>query len=359
MKIAIICLLLIVAPLVVAGQNVSLLAAECDAGRRGCGIHHLVRFHFRDGVLVSKEHVLTTDIARVRYDLGLNRIHRNRYVITNWSDVVDIQERRVLHDGQGDYVATEGDWVIERIDTANGHGYFYFDLARNQYRRFVEPTKWALPGELSPDQTKSVEGENDRIWLHSIGEKRKLLGTGFQISEAVEASFMPKPPLFWLDDYRILTQTSDGEIVVVRLSGSVTPIGKFPVKGPNYSQPYFFRNRDGRIIYVCGGGAFVIDVAHKAFAPYEWIALGFGFDAERNANESYGSIIRHEGKEIGRLWANAWHAPATDGYAAFEYGDVGSNLGYPKGIKVWSRATGKWTTINNRRLTALIGWVRE
>lgn len=103
----------------------------------------------------------------------------------------------------------------------------------------------------------------------------------------------------------------------------------------------------------------MINVEEKSYTPHEWITLGFGFYAERNRSRSYGHVIRYEDKEIGRLWASVWSAPATDGYVAFEYGEVGSNLGYPKGIQVWSSANGKWTVIDNQWVSRIIGSVTE
>jgi hypothetical protein len=353
--------LILIAPLIVHGQqrSVSLLVSECGSVRGVCQYDKLVRFRFRNGVLMSKDLILSTDISLARYDLGKNHVYRNRYVITNWGDIVDIRNKRLLHDGQGKFVAAEGDRVIQHVAGINVEGYFYYDLKTDQYRRLLGPTKWALPGVLSPDQSKSVEGGSDNIWLHSLIQNKKLLGSGFFIQQAMEASFMPKAPVFWLDNTRVLSQRNNGEIVVVQLDGTVTPIVKFPVTGPNYTDPYFFRDRDDRIIYVCSGQSFVINVEEKSYTPHEWITLGSGFYAETKVNPSYGHVIRYEENEIGRLWASVWRAPATDGYVAFEYGEVGSNLGYPKGIQVWSTANGKWTVIDTKRVSRIIGWVTE
>ena len=360
-QIAVLGFLLIVAPLIVAGQsrNVALLAAECVSVGRGCEDYRLVRLHFRDGLLVSKDTILTTKYTQVRYDLGKNHIYRNRYVITNWGDVVDIQNKKLLHDGIGDYVGIEGDRVIQHVKRADDGGYFYYDLNRNRYQRILVPTKWEMPGMLSPDETKSVEGEGNRIWLRRLNGERKLLGSGFDGRAQPEVSFVAAPPLLWLDNTRILSQTGNGEIVVVRLDGTVIPVVNIPVSLTNYTKPDFFRNVDNKIVYTCCDKSYVIDVEGKSWAPYEWLALGFGFDAEYETNRSYGHIIRYQGKEIGRLWASVWDASAFDGYVAFEYGDVGSNLGYPKGIKVWSSATRKWTTINEKSGLKIIGWVAE
>lgn len=360
LRLAALSLLLFVAPLIVAGQsrNVALLAAECVSDGNGCEHYRLVRFHFRDGQLVSKDTVLTTDYRQVRYDLGKNHIYRNRYVITNWGDIVDIQKKKLLHNGTGVYVAAEGDLIIQHITRKEYRGYSYYDLNKKRYRRIVVPTKWDLPGVVSPDELKSVVGDGDSIWLHRFNQERKLLGSNFAHTAEPEVSYLSEPPLFWIDNARILSQTANGEIVVVRLNGTVEPIVKIPVNPRNYTKPSFAQNLDGKIVYTCCGKSYVIDVGGKSWAPYDWLALGFGFEAEDERNGSYGHIIRYQGEEIGRLWASVWPAPALDGYVAFEYGDVGSNLGYPKGIKVWSSANRKWTTID-KSVSPIIGWVAE
>jgi len=41
------------------------------------------------------------------------------------------------------------------------------------------------------------------------------------------------------------------------------------------------------------------------------------------------------------------------------YGNVGTNLGYPNGFKVWTQATKSWITIDLPRICTIIGWVNE
>ncbi len=363
MRIATLCLLLIITPLIAVGQNhgAALLVSECG-GRpgRGCEKYSLVRFRFRNGVLVSKDLILTTDFTQVRYDLGKNHIYRNRYVITNWGDVVDIQDKKLLHDGRGKYVAAERDWIVQHESGTDFQGYSYYDLKMNRYRRLVVPTKWNLPGLLAPDQMKSADGEmGDSIWLHRFNQEKKLLGSGFFVNASTEASFLARPPVFWLNNTRLLTQRKNGEIVALQLDGTVSLIVTIPITTLNYSQPSFFRDPGGRIIYRCCGRSFEINVEEKSYTPHEWTTLGFGFDAQTETNPSYGHVIRYQGKEIGRLWASVWSAPAIEGYVAFEYGEVGSNLGYPKGIQVWSSANNKWTIIKKMRTPGIIGWIPE
>ena len=278
--------LLLIAPFTALAQNqrASLLAAECESIRGSCEIQHLVRYKFDNGALVSRDVILSAPVKQISYNLGENHIYRNRYVITNWGDIVDIQNKKHIHNGEGKYVATEGDRIVHHLTNVNVKGYFYYDLKSGRYARLPVPTKWALPGTLSPDQTKSVEGHNDEIWLHSLKQKKRLLGSGFNIQAEEVVSFMSRPPVFWLDNDRILSQRNNGEIVVVQLDGAVTPIVKIPVPQANYNEPDFFRDRDGLIIYACCGRSFVINVEEKSYRPHEWSTLGFEFDVsvERN-----------------------------------------------------------------------------
>ena len=357
------CSVLLAATLTVAAQTdtrgVSLLVVECGSIAGVCEKEHLLRFRFKNGELISKETVLTSDALRVRYDLGKNHIYQNRYVITNWGDVVDTQKNELLHEGDGEYIGAEGNRIIQHINKSDLRGYFYFDIQKKKYARLRVPGKWALPGLLSPDQTRSVQGGAFSIWLYGLNGKRKLLGSNFLTQGDTRSSFGSAPPLFWLDNNRILTQTDNGQVVIVQVDGTITPVVTIPISEPSLYQPYFFRDGEGRIVYECSGKSFAIDVARKSYSPYEWVALGSGFEAESKRNPAYGHIINHRGKEIGRLWASVWQAPTIDGYLALEYGDVGSNPGYPKGLLVWSSASSQWITLDVNLPIAIIGWIEE
>src|SRR5688572_16815886 len=79
--------------LTAAGQagkrDATLLAVECESRNGLCETHRLVGYGFKNGELVSQTTILSTPTGRVRYDLGENHIYLNRYVITNWGDVID------------------------------------------------------------------------------------------------------------------------------------------------------------------------------------------------------------------------------------------------------------------------------
>lgn len=360
---ALLCCLLAVLPSKAQVSNhkgVALLVVECEATGGPCNKHHLIRYRFRDGEQVSKDVVVTTSVHRVRFDLGQNHIYLNRYVITEWGDVIDVRTKKVLHDGIGEYVGAEGSRIVQSVERIDIKGIFYYDIESNRYSRLRSPGKWALPGLLSPDQTKSVSvsdwGSNE-VWLHTLKRKQKRIASGFRASVSESCCSFPKIPVLWLDNDRILTQKSNGEIVTLRVTGEVEALLKIPVGEPPDILPQLYRNAEGQIVYEHGNEAYVLDVENKKYTPYEWASLGNGFERERGFDKTYGHIFRFQGGEIGRWWACC--AKSTNGFVAMEYGDVGSNLGYPKGVKVWNSTNKKWVTIDARWLSTIIGWIVE
>ncbi|HVR41586.1 MAG TPA: hypothetical protein VMU84_20995 [Thermoanaerobaculia bacterium] len=337
-------------------DRTTLLAVVCIATDGLCQTQHLVRYEFRDGKFESEEIVYRAKTDEVRFDLGDNSIYRNQYVITNWADVIDFRRGELLHQGDGQFTGIDGDQIIQHVNKNDIEGYFSYDLKTGRYARLQSPGKWALPGLLAPDQTKSAYGDGWSIWLHRLNGTKRLLGAKFFVQGDARSSSRAQPPLFWLDNERILTQRSNGKVVVVRENGKITPIVSIPL-GPTLYDPWFFRDANGTLVYECSDKAFAIDVEHKTYARYEWYALGFGFDAAIEQNPSYGYVIRYRGKEIGRVWGLARQAKTASGTIAIVYGDIGSNLGYPKGIRVWSAATGQWTTLENKWTDTIIGWI--
>lgn len=343
-----------------ASDRATLLVAECVKTEGVCSGQNLIRYRFANGALESREILFTSKTTDVRFDLGENHIYRNRYVITNWGDVIDVRSGELLHKGVGQYAGMDGDRVIANVNRVDAEGVFSFDLNTREYTRLDAPGKWALPGALSPDQTRSVSVDyTSNVLLHDLTGSKRSLGSDFAMEGDPSSSSMAGVPLLWLDNERILTQRHNGQLVVLRLDGSVTPLVKIRVARHVRGDPGLYRDAEGRVIYECGAGQYAIDVEHKRYTPYRWLALGNGFEAESTQHAAYGYIVRHQAKPIGKVWGIVYGAPTKAGWIAIEYGEVGSNLGYPKGVKVWSRASGTWITVDEGWLAAVIGWLEE
>jgi hypothetical protein len=335
-----------------------LLVAECPTRDSACESQNLVSYRYRDGKMIAREIILSEPVEKVRYDLSGNQIVQSRYVITHWGDVVDVDAKKLLHDSDGELLGIDGDRLILRVQKTVQPRYFTFDLKSGKYERLPQPGPWSFRGVLSPDRTKSAETSpgGSAVLLHNRDGGRKRIGSGITYEIDPRASGTEGPPVFWLDDDRLLTLRGNGKPVLLHLDGTIEPLADLNLPVP-LSVPSFDRDADGRIVYTCSDKTFLINPEAKSVSPLEWISLGKGFEAESALHPDYGSVIRYKGNEIGRLWALLWNAQATDGYLALEYGPVGSNLGYPQGFKVWSAATGEWTAFDDNWVSPVIGWL--
>jgi hypothetical protein len=337
-------------------DSAALIAVECESRGGGCALQHVVKYEFGPG-RVSRDVVLTLATDRIRFDLGRNHLYRGRYLISHWGDIVDIKKKRLLHEGDGDYVGVDGDRVIQKVERRNLRAYFYYDLKSGKYSRWRSPGKWALPGVLAPSQTQSVVSDsfNADVWLHRLKGRKRLLASG--LTASVTGCSLPTVPLLWLSNELVLTQRDDGDLMTVDLHGRVSPVLKIAFEPSPYGySPKLYRNDAGQIVYEFVGGTYMIDVDKKQSVRIDttWSDLGSGFECEQT-NATSGRLIRFQQKKIGRWWLLSTRT--TAGFIAVEYGDVGYTFGKPKGFKVWSAATQEWVTVDRPWLDRLIGWI--
>ncbi len=100
---------------------------------------------------------------------------------------------------------------------------------------------------------------------------------------------------------------------------------------------------------------YIINTVMHRLLPYPSYQWGHDFSVDNVFTQEYGRLLRYQDREIGRLWCSV--EAVTDRAVAVEFGAVGSNLGYPKGFKVWSAITKDWTTVNVPWLCSIVGWI--
>lgn len=364
--------------------RVSLIVANIDdSSSEEDRTQDLIKYDFEKGELVSTETIVTNPGGQLRFNCEESQVYRNRYVITDFGDIIDITTRQFIHRGGSgsEYtrlIGVEGDYVY--IHQPSADVYFYFNLANQEARELEDPGSWSLPGVLSPDGTMSVTsiGWNDgQIWLHYLNSEAEMLGEGFFVEYSPLSSSFAGVPLLWLDKERILTQKSNGEIVIVTVYGTVVPLVNIDLSdfdsAPSGSKgalrASLYRNLNADIIYsisLLGPEAkfrenlFVIDVETRSYDVYydpEWIALGHEFEYSTKDGHT---ILRYKGNEIGQeQYFIARHVRTIEGHLATISRETPE---YPTSIKVWSNANEKWTTMDFEfpiwiTYSAVIGWI--
>ena len=92
---------------------------------------------------------------------------------------------------------------------------------------------------------------------------------------------------------------------------------------------------------------------------YNFSSIGNGFKIENSRELINGRRVLYKNKEIGLEWCNYYSAKTSDGFIAIEYGDKGSNVNFPKGIRIWNNITNTWTEIDILWISGMIGWVEQ
>lgn len=295
----------------------------------GGDVQHVERLDFVDGELASRKRVVTLnhdsdgyagDVVNSRY---LRTVYRNK--------IYDLREGQFLPESR-----------FKSVPSAP-----------------LESDKPGLPGLLSPDGTKSVDAggffvtSTDKLEIHFAGRPAVVVRDNFQITWPERSSFAPRFPLLWVDNDRILTQQSNGNLVIVSTDGSVLPFLQIPCKSSGYAA--LVRNRSDKIVYECGGNYF-IDVENRR---YEEIKddLGYGFEADSASRDR---VYYYKGVEIGR---NGLDPVTTKSYVAVLYGEAKDGVidaADIKTVKVWNETKRDWSTLTVGGWGArIVGWIEE
>jgi hypothetical protein len=349
------------------GRSYSLVLLELGKGSYQEQTQSLVRYKFRNGVMVSKVPLAIAKTKDIRLDLGV-QIYRNKYIVTDFGDIIDAASGQLIFKSEGELDRFDKDIVIIKSDNNDREEFFAYNLSSHKYQRVKDnwllekPSSECEDARINANGKIAVRGCNNGIWLQYANGRKKHLEGHFAIGGTPSCNSFPSPPVVWADENHILTHSSRGQLILVDLNGKTQPLltititdAETPACGPKLRI-----DRDNQIFYTAINEAWRIDVKKRSFEPYLWEPQGNEFYMEYTRNFSYGHKIRYRDEEIGRFWCDDAHT--APGYIAVAFGPVGSNLGYPEGIKVWSSENRQWTTItidDPNFLGGIVGWLEE
>lgn len=367
-------------------QN-SLLVAEYQKNYEGDGNYtHLVSYNFINGKLASKDTILSAPTRKgkntghyVRYGSGNNFVYKNRYVISGFGNIIDVKTKSLVLEESDNLVETRGDSIIfHRKNNKTGTGYLVCDLKNRTYGFVKDKNFMSVKGMHSPNHQWGLEFDYSevpcKLLLHGKENKQMIImnncGRGTLLSP-LASSFMTVP-IHWTDNqnflyanYSILGVGTENITATVKIyktnietkdSKIVAKIDSVP---PAVTNSSFSTDPSGKIIFHCSKGQFEIDFDKKQAISLNMVSIDNDFSIEHKWKDKYGRIISFKGEKIGQSWCNFYNAKSTTEFIGIEYGDVGSNLGYPKGVRVWNNITENWTDIEISWLSSIIGWIEK
>ncbi|HLP35638.1 hypothetical protein [Lacibacter sp.] len=344
---------------------------------------YLIAYKFVNGVLFSKDTIAGFPTNKkgvpgsyVRFDLGENFIYKDRYIISGTGNVIDIETGTLVIEESDNFVESSGDTLVfYRNNIFTGTGFLHLNLKTSEYK-FVNHKERIYDISFSPDQKQGLYVDRSvlpyKIILKRNGYKDKIIvpdaGNGPNLKGG---SQFPTIRTYWLDNTSFLYTVHKIIYPIKEEVYSEVSIRKFNTLENNdllftkldsinsgILNDKFYTDGIHNIIYrTSSGKEYIIDTMNSRLLPYPSYQFGFGFSTDNYFSKEYGRIIRYNESEIGRFWCSI--QSVSKSAVAVEYGEVGSNLGYPKGLKVWTTESKSWTTIDVPWLCAIIGMIED
>ena len=355
-----------------AQKKASLIVAEYDDNAAANHLQNIVNYTFAEGAMISKEILLSVPTQKkdvkgnyIRFDIGKNKLYRNRYIITGIGNIIDIKNKKVLLTEKDDFVAFNGDSVIFRTDDIfKGKYYSVFNLKTETYQKVTNANYNPLP---RPDVEVDETVKPFVINAYGVNGKKEVLVKDAGYGEAqplIGGDVKRKFAIFWLDNSSFLYANFSNDqhalsIYKVETNKNAEKIADIDAIPATAANAYFELDATNNIIYSCGKGRFIVDVKKKKAEPVIFENVGNNFWVESAENAKYGRIVKYEATEIGKKWCRFDNAQTSREYAAFQTEMVVGPERYPQGIAVWNTTAKKWALLDASSVANIIGWVQE
>ena len=363
----------------------SLIVAEyrIDTPRLG-NYTYLVSYNFSDGELVSKDTIIGRVVFKkerlsppVRFDLGKNFIYRNQYVVSGAGNVIDLRKKTFVTESADGFIEARDDTLVfYRANSYTGTGFLHLNLKTGDYKFVDTVSRLERDKMFSPNKKLNLIIDMSavpyKINLNSAENGKETLVKDAGTGPFPNGFQRPKITTYWLDDnsflyskYNRLSVPGDLSRVDMHLydirckKDSVIAILDSVKSGARYPNDIFVKDQMGQLIYRNSYPKryHLVDTVGKRLLEYPYFQLGHSFSTVNLGDGIAGTELRYGETSLGTHWIRS--NLVTEGMIACEYGDQGSNLGYPKGVKVWSSKTNRWTEIEIPWVSSAIGWVEK
>lgn len=362
-------------------QSQKLIAAEYKRGDGG--YTYLTSYNFESGKFISKDTILEGASDLLGDFVGNEgQVLKNQNILTSRGSLIDYKKKEIIwkvNNIQTKFIEDKGDSLIFE-ETIDGLKYYCLNLKNLSYKLLPEGTynrtnkaKRTLRSRyFSPNGQKSIY----TAYLKKIKIQDKYFNTLMAIENIsgpiVVNLDLSRMVAIWLDDDNFLydnyihhkeknqhtveirqyTLSSQTDVLIHQIesnASSQVPWGKF---SKDYKNQIHYKANDGR--------RYLVDLHQKPITrnPLFYLNEDFSYKHSLSNNKIEGVELQFKEQDIGAQWAVLDPKVSKDAIA-LEYGDVGSNLGYPKGLRIWTKAENKWLTFDPPWIASILGWIQE
>lgn len=328
----------------------------------------IYKYNFNNQTFSGKEKIMTVDGKRngqdyIRFDLGENILYNNRYLISNAGNIIDLNEKKVLFDGNGKVVYCANDSIIYFINDAfDGKYYALFNLKTNSYSEIKNPHFKPIPGQdVELDRSKSPyklvytpAKKPKQILMEDAGHGGVSTGSAYKIGGI---------PIYWVDNNvflfpNIKVSNLEGSIVKYDLkTKTAKEIGTFSstsnlapgyklIKGKSSFVEFYFKDR-----------LYLINPTKDVMLLTNFKEFDAGFSVEMIAKQN-GRGVWLKGKEVGRQHFETKNFRSTTNHAALLKEVFFGDESIQQGLAVYSVTDNKWEDLQAEKVVAIIGWIK-
>ncbi|HET6989962.1 MAG TPA: hypothetical protein VFJ43_01505 [Bacteroidia bacterium] len=366
------CVILFSAFLTTTEKQHFLILAVYDSQAAQNHIVHIRKVSFTNGNESGIENVMDVvtqgsgdRVPKIRFDLGPNQVYRNRWIITSYGNVIDLQQKKILVDTHDQFVKVSGDSIVFFTnDIIRGKFYSVLDLKTGNYAQVKDVLFKAIAGkDVEPD----CSAKNYKIYFYppSAPKVELVRDAGYGEDISLIPGARSQCPLFWIDNDNFIYpnySVAHDYVSINKVCVSTkeqTKIGEIDHLPENHELSRFYKDIDGEIIYSCARGQFKIEPAKNKVTELEFLSAGNGFSVSVNEVDKKGRQIRSGDQVVGTYFCFPELAATTPGFIAFPYEIALGDEHYLQGAAVYSASSKQWKTIGDSDLSAVIGWIEE
>lgn len=346
--------------------NESLIVVHYDEANKANLGQLIYRYNFEDNAYTGRELVMAIIGKKngkdyVRCDVGENTLYKDRYLISGIGNVIDLKEKKVLHDGTAKFVRCSNDSIIFFTnDIFKGKYYSYFDLKTNTYSEIKSLTFKAILGQAVEFDRRTSPY---KLEYFPVGKPKVLLIEDAGHGGVSATDKRTDIPIYWIDENTFLFPNIkitdlEGTIIKYNLAtstaktlGTFNSVSKLPatyklVKGRNSFVEFYFKEK----LYILNPLKETMLISN-----YKEVDSNYSIEVEAKAK---GRSIYYKGAEIGKHHFAMHTFKVGTNYSAFLKEIVMGDESYQQGLSVYVPALAKWQNIATIDIASVVGWIK-
>lgn len=346
----------------------SLYVVHVDASGKSQFLQRIYAYHFLNGSFTGRDEVISFEGRKegkdyIRTDRGPNTIYDNRYLITAIGNIIDLKDKKILFDGKAGLIRCSNDSAIFYTnDVFKGKFYSVYDFKTKQYKEVKDLL-------FKPKLGRDVEFDKSvspfKINYYPQGKPKQVLveDAGYGQSGTKESSYVPDPPMFWLDNDNFIYANfnkDNTELSIIKLNVDTkasTLIGKVTITKEAIPASIIRLSKD-QIILRLGNRQLFIDASAAAITLLEASRPEYGFSYVFKSDNK-GRAVKLNGKDVGKFHFETKNFVASENIAAFVKELMIGADSYQQGLMVWNFSKQAWENVEADEVLTIAGWAKD